>query len=163
MARMILTLTAFVVCINATFAITHHNLTEREFVCWNERESQHTIVFRDCINILNQQIIGDHLPDIPLKFSQDPRLEPDIKLPAHWFSRTGNCFVGINFPPGEIGYDRASPKDLRKAAQALGTECVIKAPHRGGVHTFGWRDKMGLIFIAEVPGWYDKNRTVATE
>ncbi|KAI4254639.1 MAG: hypothetical protein LQ352_002987 [Teloschistes flavicans] len=160
MARMILMFIALAVCINAAFAVTHQNPTNDDFVCWNEAESKHTLAYRDCIDTLNQQVIRDHPMEIPLKFSPDPGLEPDIELPAHWFSRTSNCFVGINFAPDETGYDRASPKDLRTAAQALGAECVIKPPHRGGVHTIGWRDKMGLVFVAEPE---KRNRTIATE
>ncbi|KAL8640551.1 MAG: hypothetical protein Q9228_002536 [Teloschistes exilis] len=163
MARMILMFTAFAVCINTAFAITRQNLSDREFVCWSEQDSQNTIVFRDCLNVLNQEVIHDRPLDIPLKFSKDPKLQPDIQVPTHWFSRTGNCFVGIDFAPGEIGYDRASPKDLRRAAQSLGAHCVINPPHRGGVQNVGWRDKMGLVFIGEQNMWRDKNRTVATE
>ncbi|KAI4196725.1 MAG: hypothetical protein LQ350_006371 [Teloschistes chrysophthalmus] len=163
MARMILTFTAFAVCITAAFAITHQNLTDREFVCWSEEESRNAIRFSDCIDVVTQQVIRDRPLDVPLKFSKDPKLQPDIQVPVHWFSRTGNCFVGIDFAPNEMGYDRASPKDLKRAAQALGVHCVIKAPHRGGVQNVGWRDKMGLIFIGEKDMWRYKNGTVATE
>ncbi|KAL8691470.1 MAG: hypothetical protein Q9218_003314 [Villophora microphyllina] len=146
-------------------SITHPASTTATFAgeCWNDAQSRHTIAFKDCIDVVKDQIIADHDLDIPLKFSQNAELGPDIKLPAHWFSRTGNCFVGINFAPGQTGSDRMSPRDLRRAAQILGVKCVIQPPHLGGVVPMGWHEKMGLVFIAEQGQKANENGTLSTE
>ncbi|KAL9597320.1 MAG: hypothetical protein Q9179_004306 [Wetmoreana sp. 5 TL-2023] len=131
--------------------------------CWEDAETAPTIKFKECIDVVNQQVIHGRDLNLPLKFSQDPTLEPDIQLPASWWGRTSNCFVGMTFRPGRTGYDRVSLKDIKLAAQAIGIECVIKPPHRGGVVHFGWYDKMGVFLLATPPLGRDNNGTQLTE
>ncbi|KAL8721673.1 MAG: hypothetical protein Q9181_007657 [Wetmoreana brouardii] len=131
--------------------------------CWDDLETVPPLRFKECLDIVNQQVISGRDLNLPLKFSRDPRLEPDIQLPASWPGRTSNCFLGIDFSPGSTGYDRVSPKDIRLAATAIGIECVIKPPHRGGVMRFGWYEKMGIFFVASPPPEPTKNETRSTE
>ncbi|KAL8695467.1 MAG: hypothetical protein Q9218_000045 [Villophora microphyllina] len=130
-------------------------------LCWKPIEGAPTLVFKECLDIVNNQVIPGYDLNLPLKFSHNSDLQPDIQLPKMYTSSTGNCFVGIDLSMGKTGYDRASMSDIRRAAQAVGVECIIKPPHRGGIVELGWYDKMSLVFL--VRKRRIKNETLSTE
>lgn len=141
--------------------LTHQAITSSHPHCWGHADAGPTLTYRDCLNVINQQVIRGRDLDIPVKFSRDPTINPDVILPISWASRTGDCFVGLDFAPGGGGYDRTSWRDIQRAAQAIGVLCVIKEPHRGGIIQIGWYDNLALVLLAPPPALNDKNRTLA--
>ncbi|KAL8935065.1 MAG: hypothetical protein Q9216_005599 [Gyalolechia sp. 2 TL-2023] len=113
--------------------------------CWDQDDRFQPIVFRECVEIINNDIFEDYDPDEPLKFSFDPRFRPDIRLPKYWKRPGINCGVGVDLAPGLEGYDRTTLRDIKKAAQAVAVECVIKPPHTGGFVQLGWHNKLGVL------------------
>ncbi|KAL8924710.1 MAG: hypothetical protein Q9208_003900 [Pyrenodesmia sp. 3 TL-2023] len=119
--------------------------------CWPDTTRFHPITFRDCISVINTDITHTHTPhhqydpDLPLKFSDDPTLHPDIQLPRYWKRVGVNCGVGLDFAPTLRGYDRTTLRDIKAAAMAVAVECVIKPPHVGGYVRVGWYDKLGVL------------------
>ncbi|KAL9056281.1 MAG: hypothetical protein Q9206_002821 [Seirophora lacunosa] len=113
--------------------------------CWDDVTQFQPVVFRECIEIINNDIYEDFDPDIPLKFSTDPTLDPDIRLPKFWKRVGANCGVGIDFKPTKRGYDRTTLRDVKAAAQAVAIECVIRPPHVGGFVQLGWYDNLGVL------------------
>lgn len=142
----------------------HHVIASLHPSCWPNDESTGPLVFRECLDIINHVVAHGHDLNVPLKFSQDSSLEPDILLPMSWLGgRTSNCIVGLAFVPDKTGYDRVSMSDIQRAATALGVECVIKPPHRGGIVQIGWFDKMGLVLVSEELLKRDKNKTLSID
>jgi hypothetical protein len=142
----------------------HHVIATSHPSCWPDDESTNPLIFRECLDIINQEVTRGHDPNLPLKFSQDSSLEPDILLPMSWLGgRTSNCIVGLAFAPDRTGYDRVRMLDVQRAATALGVECVIKPPHRGGIVQIGWFDKMGLVLVSEEPLKRKKNKTLSID
>lgn len=91
-------------------------------------------------------------PVIPLTFSRDITLRPDIKLPKTWNNDTHDCIVGVDIPATVGGSDKTSLYDIRMAAQAVAVECVIKPPHLGGILQIGWQNRLQVILVSSHPG-----------
>jgi len=143
--------------------LTHHVIATMHSSCWPLDESTSPLIFKECFNIISQDVARGRDLNLPLKFSPDSSLEPDILLPATWSGGTSNCIVGLAFEPGRTGYDRVSMLDIKRAATAIGLECVIKPPHRGGILQIGWYDKMGLVLVSKEPSRRGKNGTLSIE
>ncbi|KAL8649139.1 MAG: hypothetical protein Q9226_005698 [Calogaya cf. arnoldii] len=113
--------------------------------CWDDNERFSPLVFRDCVDVI-QEITEDHDPTIPLKFSKDPDLHPDIELPKYWSDVESKCGVGIDFAPDLGGYDRTTLNDIQGAAMAVAVDCIIKHPlHLGGFVEVGWYKRLGVL------------------
>lgn len=153
------TLSTYTLCIS----LLMHNVIAVFPRCWDYEAGAPTLIYKECLDIINQQVIRGRDLNVPLRFSQDDRLEPDISLPASWSRTTSNCFVGLDFTPGRTGSDRASMLDIRRAAQAIAIECVIKGPQRGGYAQFGWYDKLYLTLIHNERQGIRRNETLSTE
>ncbi|KAI4266391.1 MAG: hypothetical protein L6R38_008778 [Xanthoria sp. 2 TBL-2021] len=113
--------------------------------CWGDSTRFQPVVFRECFEIINHDIIQGYDPDEPLKFSFDASLQPDIQLPKYWIRTGVNCGVGVDLAPGQEGYDRTSLRDIKAAAQAVAIQCVIPPPHAGGFVQLGWHNKLGVL------------------
>ncbi len=127
---------------------TTTTLTTSTPTCWSPTSRFPRITFHDCLPLINTEITRQHShldPSLPLKFSADPALRPDLPLPTYWNRAGVNCGIGIDFAPRQRGYDRATLEEVRAAAMALAVECVIKAPHTGGYVRVGWFDKLGVL------------------
>ncbi|KAL8735927.1 MAG: hypothetical protein Q9166_000489 [cf. Caloplaca sp. 2 TL-2023] len=136
--------------------------------CWPTAHVLRPVIFKECLDIINKDLIPPRTdPNIPLKFSKDPKLQPDIMLPKQWTSRTetGNCVIGIDFERHVGGYDRTTLNDVKRAALAIAKKCVIKPPHLGGlVDPVGWQGKMAVM-MGGFPPWESRvvNDTLLSE
>lgn len=164
MTTPLINLTVLVTYLLVIRHFAHHVIAASYQSCWPPDSSTSPLVFRECLDIINQEVIHGRDLNLPLKFSPDSSLEPDILLPMSWLGeRTSNCIVGLAFVPGKTGYDRVSMLDIQRAATALGIECVIKPPHHGGIVQVGWFDKMGLVLVSEERFKSDRNKTLSLE
>ncbi|KAL8715357.1 MAG: hypothetical protein Q9220_000690 [cf. Caloplaca sp. 1 TL-2023] len=131
--------------------------------CWEDHAKFRPLVFKDCIDVINQEITRGYDPDIPLKFSPDPSLHPDIGLPKYWRGPGARCGIGVDFGHVLKGYDRTTLNDIKKAARAVAVECVIKPPHIGGYIQLGWADKLGVLIAGKSPQPNEFNETSVSE
>ncbi len=113
--------------------------------CWNDDYHFEPTVFRECMEIISNDIGRGYDIDEPFKFSFDPSFQPDIRLPKYWTRIGLNCGVGVDLAPGLEGYDRTTLRDIKAAALAVAIECVIKPPHVGGYVQLGWHHKLGVL------------------
>lgn len=113
--------------------------------CWNDHYHFEPTVFRECMEIISNDIGQGYDIDEPFKFSFDPSFQPDIRLPKYWTRIGLNCGVGVDLAPGLEGYDRTTLRDIKAAALAVAIECVIKPPHVGGYVQLGWHHKLGVL------------------
>lgn len=87
--------------------------------CWEPQPQLKPAVFAECRDIIRYISESPTLdPDAPYKFSSDPAQHPDVRLPAVWTRGHDNCDVGLQFSPGQSGYDRTTLKDIQAAALA---------------------------------------------
>lgn len=128
--------------------------------CWDDPDLFAPVVFKDCIDVVNNEITKGRDPTVPLKFSKDPTLHPDITLPKYWTRGDANCGVGVDFVPQMQGYDRTTLDDVQRAARAVAVECVIKEPHLGGFVQLGWNDRLGVLIAGAKVGPNSSNGTV---
>ncbi|KAL8978576.1 MAG: hypothetical protein Q9205_005868 [Flavoplaca limonia] len=120
--------------------------------CWDDSDDNARfipVVFRECIQIINDDITRGHDIDVPLKFSFDPTFQPDIQLPKYWKRPGVNCGVGVDLAPGLEGYDRTTLRDIKDAARAVAIACVIRPPHAGGYMQVGWHHKLGVLISGQ--------------
>ncbi|KAL8859966.1 MAG: hypothetical protein Q9178_003515 [Gyalolechia marmorata] len=112
--------------------------------CWPGISMLQPIIFKECLDTINQELLPPGIdPNIPLKFSRDFRLNPDVSLPYFWKSQGGNCVVGVDFERSLDGYDRTTLNDIKRVAMAIARKCVISPPHLGGiVEPVGWQRKL---------------------
>ncbi|KAI4148473.1 MAG: hypothetical protein LQ341_001564 [Variospora aurantia] len=113
--------------------------------CWNDHSRFQPVIFRECMEIINNDITEGYDPDLPLKFSVDPVYHPDIELPKFWKRVGVDCGVGLSLAPRQEGYDYTRLRDIKDAARAIAVECVIRPPHAGGFIPLGWHDKLGVL------------------
>ncbi|KAL8712590.1 MAG: hypothetical protein Q9220_003121 [cf. Caloplaca sp. 1 TL-2023] len=119
--------------------------------CWYPEVTEQPLVFKNCNDIIMKDITRtDGLPpDIPLTFSRDSALRPDIQTPRSWVDVTkGNCAVGVDIPAALGGLDKTSLNDIRGAALAVAFHCVIQPPHLGGILQIGWGEKINVVVVA---------------
>ncbi|KAL8851500.1 MAG: hypothetical protein Q9221_003600 [Calogaya cf. arnoldii] len=113
--------------------------------CWEDTERFAPIVFKDCVDVIREITEGQD-PHMPLKFSKDPSLHPDIELPKYWSRGESKCGVGVDMAPDLGDYDRTTLNDIQKAARAAAVECIIKHPlHLGGFVEVGWHERLGVL------------------
>lgn len=113
--------------------------------CWDDPHRFAPIVFKDCIDVVNNEITKGHDPTVPLKFSKDPTVHPDIALPKYWTRGASKCGVGVDFVPQMQGYDRTTLDDIQRAAREVAVECIIKEPYLGGFVEVGWYHRLGVL------------------
>ena len=129
--------------------------------CWDNPLQFPPIVFKDCIEVINKEIIRGHDdPTIPLKFSKDLNLHPDIRLPKYWTRNGRKCGVGVDLAPRMQGYDRTTLDDIQRAARAVAVECIIKEPHLGGYMQLGWHHRLGILITGRKIRPIGSNETV---
>ncbi|KAL8991848.1 MAG: hypothetical protein Q9169_007598 [Polycauliona sp. 2 TL-2023] len=116
--------------------------------CWHDDRFL-PVTFRECIDIINKDILRSNNPDEPLKFSHDSSLEPDVQLPKYWRRPGVNCGIGVDLTPGEEGYDRTTLRDIQQAARDVAVACVIQPPHAGGFAVLGWHGKLGVLITGK--------------
>ncbi|KAL8953685.1 MAG: hypothetical protein Q9222_000469 [Ikaeria aurantiellina] len=126
-------------------------LRARIAVCWDDPTKFRPLIFKDCIEVINNEITKGYDPNIPLKFSSDPELHPDVELPKYWKRPNARCGVGVDFGPVLTGYDRTTLNDIKEAALSVAIECIIKPPHVGGYMQLGWEDKLGVLIAGRRP------------
>ncbi|KAL9631353.1 MAG: hypothetical protein Q9204_004266 [Flavoplaca sp. TL-2023a] len=119
--------------------------------CWDDPSKFAPLIFKDCIDVINIEITKTHDPTIPLKFSRDARLHPDIQLPKFWTHGESKCGVGVDFEPGLQGYDRTTLQDVKMAARRVAVECIIGEPHLGGFAQLGWYGRLGVLITGASP------------
>ena len=133
--------------------------------CWKPNPLLLPGVFKDCVEVIDTVTVG-HDPTTPYKFSDDPALRPDIKLPHTWRLRGHNCIVGLQWNPEKTGYDRTTLRDIKGAALSAAIQCVIKAPHLGGTVVVGWEHSMVVnVLTLKAPDLSEKhdNGTLSNE
>ncbi|KAL8727147.1 MAG: hypothetical protein Q9166_006243 [cf. Caloplaca sp. 2 TL-2023] len=140
----------------------------REPDCWDPKGPFQPLIFRDCLDIINNEITRGEDPDVPLKFSRFTSQHPDIQLPARWFHRTGitnnKCVVGLDVGTDDVAYDRTTLNDIKRTALSIARECVIREPHLGGVVRLGWHNMLGvMVFAYRGPPRNEANGTLETE
>ncbi|KAL8646052.1 MAG: hypothetical protein Q9210_006354 [Variospora velana] len=116
--------------------------------CWYPQISPNPLIFKECNYIITKLIprTGNFDTSIPLIFSRDESLHPDVETPKSWqLPRPVNCIVGIDIAHAVGGSDKTSLKDIQHAATAIAIECVIKPPHLGGILQIGWQEKLNVI------------------
>ncbi|KAL8707102.1 MAG: hypothetical protein Q9225_007827 [Loekoesia sp. 1 TL-2023] len=135
--------------------------------CWKPRVSPHTLVFRECNDVITKQIIQTpgFDPLNPLTFSRNPALRPDIRLPKAWEHETGDCIVVVDIPATRGGSEKTSLQDIRSAAQSIAVECVIKPDHLGGALRIGWQNNLNVLILSnkgppQIMGGTEVNSTV---
>lgn len=129
----------------------HKHLRVTQPHCWDDPTKFAPLIFKDCIDVINKEITKSHDPTIPLKFSRDPRLHPDIQLPKFWTHGESKCGVGVDFEPGLQGYDRTTLEDVKMAARRVAVECIIGEPHLGGFVQVGWYGRLGVLITGASP------------
>ncbi|KAI4219525.1 MAG: hypothetical protein LQ349_008329, partial [Xanthoria aureola] len=122
-------------------------LRNSHWECFDDPRKFAPVIFRDCIDVINHEVTRRYDPTVPLKFSQDPNLHPDIRLPHFWSRAEHKCGVGIDLASHVHEYDRTTLEDIQTVARAVAVECIIKGPHLGGFTTTGWYQRLG-VFIA---------------
>ncbi|KAL9033165.1 MAG: hypothetical protein Q9180_006096, partial [Flavoplaca navasiana] len=131
--------------------------------CWDDNNDNARfipVVFRECIQIINDDITRGHDMDEPLKFSFDPTFQPDIRLPKYWKQPGVNCGIGVDLAPGLEGYDRTTLRDIKDSARAVAVACVIRPPHAGGFMQIGWHNKLGVLISGQRALSTPKNGTL---
>lgn len=116
--------------------------------CWTPAASPDALVFKECYDIITRKIprTGSFDADIPLIFSRDESLRPDIETPYSWISRPpGKCIIGVDIPSVVGGSEKTSLRDIEYAAKAIAVRCVIQPPHLGGILVIGWQHKLNVI------------------
>ncbi|KAL8865042.1 MAG: hypothetical protein Q9174_007103, partial [Haloplaca sp. 1 TL-2023] len=113
--------------------------------CWEDESLFLPATFRDCIDIINNDVAAGYDIDEVLKFSFDPTFRPDVQLPKYWKRPGLGCGVGVDLAPGLQGYDRTTLRDIIVAARAVAVDCVIRPPHTGGFVQIGWHGKLGVL------------------
>ena len=136
--------------------------------CWDPEPRFPPLIFRECLEIMSHDITHGRDPDMPLKFSRFPFQEPDIRLPAAWLSKAGanrnKCLVTVDYAGDEVGWDRTTLNDIKRAAMAIAMHCVIKEPHLGGVLRLGWHDMLGVMVAGYTASpTSSRNRTAMIE
>ncbi|KAL8715358.1 MAG: hypothetical protein Q9220_000691 [cf. Caloplaca sp. 1 TL-2023] len=133
--------------------------------CWPTGGMMHPLVFKECLNVINNAIIPPGSdPNLPIKFSQDIKLRPDFLLPKQWPGKIGSCMVYISFMENVSGYDMTTLNDIRNAAKAIATECVIRPPHLGGVmDPVGWHSKMAVMVGRFNEPLLDLNKSLSSQ
>ena len=136
--------------------------------CWDPEPRFPQLVFRDCLEIISRDITHGRDPDLPLKFSRFLSQDPDIRLPAVWRSRAGTarnrCLVTVDYAGDEVGWDRTTLNDIKRAAMAVAMQCVIEEPHLGGVLRLGWHDMLGVMVAGyTAPRTRSRNTTAMIE
>ncbi|KAL8946196.1 MAG: hypothetical protein Q9222_007375 [Ikaeria aurantiellina] len=119
--------------------------------CWGPEHSNQPLVFKECNDIIMKDITRtERFPaDIPLTFSRDPDLRPDIKTPYSWLDKEqGNCVIGVDIPAAIGGIEKTSLKDVKSAALAIAVDCVIQPPHLGGIVQVGWQEKLNVVVVS---------------
>ncbi|KAL8942510.1 MAG: hypothetical protein Q9216_001611 [Gyalolechia sp. 2 TL-2023] len=130
----------------AAAAPPHHLLHANHPQCWDDPTSFGPIVYKDCIELINQAVTTEpHDADLPLKFSNNPSMHPDIRLPRYWKRTDAKCGLALDFAPQRGGYDRTTLNDVRRAASAVAVQCIIKPPHLGGYMELGWYNRLGVL------------------
>ena len=131
--------------------------------CWEDHTRFTPVTFRDCVSVINREIIKDHDPNKPLKFSKDPSVHPDIQLPKYWVRDGVNCGIAVDLASESEGYDVTTLRDIKDAALAIAYECVIKPPHAGGFVELGRHRKLGVLISGarSLGDW--QNETIADE
>ncbi|KAI4223666.1 MAG: hypothetical protein L6R36_005253 [Xanthoria steineri] len=142
-------LLTYTVIVIASPLVRNVSIPTRAPECWDPQPYFHPLIFRDCIEIITHEITRGRDPDIPLKFSRFLSEQPDIRLPAVWRSRAGrtpnNCLISVEYASDGFGHDWTTLNDVKRAATAVATQCVIKEPHRGGVVRLGWNNMLGVM------------------
>lgn len=64
--------------------------------------------FSACIDIINHitSFTPSIPPDLPLKWSSNPAMHPDMQVPARWRAIDGKCQIDLDMRKGEMGTDR---------------------------------------------------------
>ena len=119
--------------------------------CWEDTTRFSALTFKDCIEVIDNEITRGYDPDQPLRFSNDPAKHPDILLPKYWRRPGVKCGVGLDFRDATKDYDTTTLNDVKQAAKLLAIACVIKPPHIGGYLELGWRNKMGALIAGKKP------------
>lgn len=119
--------------------------------CWDDLTQFSPIVYRNCIDVINNEITKGRDPDIPLMFSNDPTMHPDIKVPTYWKSSDSKCGVGVDMAFQLRSYDRTTLNDIKRAAKVVAVECIIKPPHLGGAMQLGWHERLGVLITGGKP------------
>lgn len=133
-----------------------HNISvpDRHPNCWDPETGFPPLIFRDCIEIINQEVTRGRDPNIPLKFSRFLSEQPDIRLPAVWHSRAGTarnkCLISVEYASSAVGHDWTTLNDIKRAATTVAMECVIKEPHLGGVLRLGWHNMLGVMIAGHM-------------
>lgn len=137
--------------------------------CWYPAVTSHPLVFKECNDIILHHVTHDDKfnPDMPLSFSRERSLKPDIKLPKTWHGRNeGDCVVGVDIPEAIGGSEKTSLTDIMYAAQGIAIECVIKPPHLGGILQIGWQNKLNVVIVSmhgDTPRYAVANGTLDDE
>ncbi|KAL8659403.1 MAG: hypothetical protein Q9226_000430 [Calogaya cf. arnoldii] len=126
--------------------------------CWDPEVSAKSLVFRECNEIIVNQIGLTYdrsrrpfNPSLPLIFSRDPVPQPDIRTPKTWFNEEdvdSSCLIGVDIPSYRGGSDKTSLHDIKMAAMAIAVECVIKRQHLGGILQIGWAHKINVVITS---------------
>ncbi len=134
--------------------------------CWTPALSPHPVIFKECYDLVTKQIhlTGSFNPNVPLIFSREKPLGPDIELPHSWVTGPpGNCIVGIDIPGKVGGTEKTSLKDIEMAARAIAVKCIIAPPHLGGILTIGWQGKLNVIITGMKRLQKPRNETAMVE
>lgn len=72
--------------------------------------------------------------------------------------------MGVDYASDDVGYDRTTLNDVKRAAMAIARDCVIGEPHRGGLVRLGWHDMLGVMIAGyRGPPTRNPNRTESVE